>query len=113
MTERATGAIVPAYHAIGREISAERARQDERWGKPADRNHPDGTHMRWSDARDTAQRVTEEHTQEGNVAWLDILLEEVYEAAAEVDQAKLRVELIQVAAVAAAWVEAIDGRAAE
>ncbi|MEY9934267.1 hypothetical protein ABH926_008932 [Catenulispora sp. GP43] len=39
-----------------------------------------------------------------------MLLEEVYEALAEVDPAALRAELVQVAAVAAAWVEDIDSR---
>jgi hypothetical protein len=41
-----------------------------------------------------------------------ILREEVYEAFAEEDPAALRTELIQVAAVAATWVDAIDRRAA-
>ncbi|NEA21580.1 hypothetical protein G3I70_08560 [Actinomadura bangladeshensis] len=43
-------------------------------------------------------------------AWDGILLEEVYEALAEEDPVKLRDELIQAAAVAIAWAEAIDRR---
>ncbi|WPM94355.1 hypothetical protein VG1_CDS0031 [Arthrobacter phage Cupello] len=41
----------------------------------------------------------------------NILLEEVFEATAEEDPATLRKELVQVAAVTAQWIEAIDRRA--
>lgn len=41
------------------------------------------------------------------------MCDEFYEAMAERDPAKLRAELLQVSAVAAAWVESIDRRAAE
>jgi hypothetical protein len=44
------------------------------------------------------------------LTWRDILLEEVYEAFAETDSDRLREELIQVAAVALSWVDAIDRR---
>jgi malonyl CoA-acyl carrier protein transacylase len=44
------------------------------------------------------------------VTWEHILTEEHYEAMAEEDPTRLREELIQVAAVAVAWVEAIDRR---
>jgi hypothetical protein len=50
---------------------------------------------------------------EKTLKWVDILEEEVAEAAAESDPAKLRAELVQVAAVAVAWIEAIDRRAAK
>lgn len=42
--------------------------------------------------------------------WLHILREEVAEAFAETDPVALRGELVQVAAVAVAWAEAIDRR---
>ncbi len=45
-----------------------------------------------------------------NDNWRDILLEEVFEALAEEEPKELRKELVQVAAVAAQWVEAIDRR---
>ena len=47
----------------------------------------------------------------GDVTWVLIAVEEVCEAFAETDPAKLRTELIQAAAVLTAWVEAIDRRA--
>jgi len=59
----------------------------------------------------SATRATDVAAAFGRVSWADILLEEVFEALAEDDPAALRVELIQVAAVAVQWVEAIDRKA--
>jgi len=60
---------------------------------------------RWAkDATDTAAK-------NGTVTFTDILLEEVFEALAESDPARLRAELIQVAAVTVQWIEALDARA--
>lgn len=53
--------------------------------------------------------ASEAHT---HTAWDGILLEEVWEALAEADPAKLRTELLQVAAVCAAWISDIDSRPA-
>ena len=107
------------------DVLAERARQDAKWGE---QNHPDGTgpetrpllpHLRinalppHAHARDLADAFTSstnDHAAADNVTWTDILLEEVFEALAEDDETKLRTELVQVAAVAAQWVEAIDRR---
>jgi hypothetical protein len=50
--------------------------------------------------------------QEGTTTWKHILREEFLEAMAEEDPEQLREELVQVAAVAVAWIEAIDRRAA-
>lgn len=100
------GVIVPGA-AVCREVIQERVRQDAKWGE---QNHPDGTTVGFSGWRDKAQRQCDERHSAGEGSWLDILLEEVYEAAAEEDPAKLREELVQVAAVTVAWVEAIDRR---
>lgn len=90
------------------EIHAERARQDKRWGE---QNHPDGTggigaRHAAIDARMRCQAAA----KAGTLTWHDVLLEEFCEAIAEDDFGKLRAELIQVAAVAVAWAEAIDRR---
>lgn len=97
------------------EIAAERRRQDEKWGE---QNHPDGTGPRVpyagrlcfmeEAARDARLKCKGNTPAQDN--WRDILLEEVFEALAEADPVKLRVELVQVGAVAAQWVEAIDRR---
>lgn len=98
-------------------VDAERDAQDAKWGE---QNHPNGTgpnvRMRWSahtlaDAARVCKKLCQANgPDEDN--WRDILLEEVFEALAEEDPVKLRAELVQVAAVACAWVEAIDRRGA-
>jgi hypothetical protein len=55
-----------------------------------------------------ARAVTDRHAAEGKVTWKDILLEEVWEALAEVDYLKQRAELIQVIAVGVSWIEDSD-----
>lgn len=114
------------------EVAAERARQNAKWGE---QNHPDGTGgyplvnvqveaLRWSGPEmlgnlngrylaEVATRATDDRAERRCVDWRDILLEEVFEALAEDDPHKLRTELIQVAAVAAQWAEAIDRRMQE
>lgn len=98
---------------IVREIADERVRQDAKWGE---QNHPNGTGpgLVWAYTgpaayvADTAKSECKRLSAEGIVTFADILLEEVAEALAEADPPKLRAELIQVAAVAAQWVEKID-----
>lgn len=89
------------------DITAERKRQDAKWGE---QNHPDGTGSLYYRAMaQMAKAECQESPQiNGEDRYSLILLEEVYEALAESDAAKLREELIQVAAVAVAWVEKID-----
>lgn len=103
-----------AAPAILLEIIHERALQDTVWGE---QNHPNGTGpdqqllgagKRFARLRDAAKDRTDGRAFAGTVTFADVLLEEVFEAVAEDDPAKLRAELIQVAAVAAQWVEAID-----
>lgn len=90
-------------------IARERERQDAKWGE---QNHPDGTSC---DIRSVkAAQVTREQCQAaaegGYITWRHILAEEVAEAFAEEDLESLADELIQVAAVATAWVESIYRR---
>lgn len=101
------------------EILRERGRQDDKWGQ---QNWPDGTGPRVRhpaldmEMRDLARRcrqVTDHRAALGRLMFIDILLEEVFEAAEEADPAKLRAELIQVAAVAAAMAEKIDREAVQ
>lgn len=115
------------------EVAAERARQDAKWGE---QNHPDGTgqyplvniqveslalplfagllgNLDGPTLAKVAVGATDRRAGEGAVDWRDILLEEVFEAMAESDPDKIRLELIQVAAVATQWAEAIDRRSSE
>lgn len=92
------------------EIADERDRQDAKWG-PQD--HRDGTAKNGhidSEMAAMARRICQGAAEFGGATWRMILDEEVREAFAENDPAKLRAELVQVAAVAVAWIEAIDRR---
>jgi hypothetical protein len=92
------------------EVLAERIAQDAKWGE---QNHPDGTgNKSQQDRAEFARRWCESAFASGYGTWADILTEEVAEAEAERDPVKLRAELVQVAAVATAWIEAIDRRTA-
>lgn len=122
----------PGLGDLAEELDAERGRQLAKWG---DQRHPDGT---GTDAtlggmtmtylanmlKDLNDRRSTHHyplipagwstagadPADNGPHWLPILLEEVFEAGAETDPAKLRDELIQVAAVCAAWINDIDQR---
>ena len=99
------------------EVADERVRQTDKWGE---QNHPNGTGPAklpmpynsgsWSAAvaAENLKLLTNCAAQIGHCTWLHILREEVFEAFAETAPDKLRAELIQVAAVAVQWVEAID-----
>lgn len=103
---------IPATQAtIMADIFDERDRQDAKWGT---QNHPDGTGTLYQIRQSVAARaVCNEAASRGQVTWNVILNEEVKEAFAESDPVKLRTELIQVAAVAMSWIEAIDRRSNE
>jgi hypothetical protein len=96
--------------AFAEAIDAERARQIAKFG---DQKHPDGTgSLEQQKYVETARRWCEDSFGSGYGTWADILDEEVAEAKAERDPAKLRAELLQVAAVCAAWIYDIDQRPA-
>ena len=89
------------------EVAAERENQERTWGV---QNHPDGTgnHIWELDTQELKARF-----EAGERSWALILGEEVAEAFDEVAVGPLREELVQVAAVAVAWIEALDRRVAE
>ncbi|GAB2922851.1 hypothetical protein ACFMQL_30180 [Nonomuraea fastidiosa] len=92
------------------EVRDERVAQDERWGMQV---LPDGTGGHGTvAAADAARDETETAARAGGLTWRHILAEEVMEAFAEEDPQRLRRELIQVAAVAVKWVQALDRRPA-
>lgn len=92
------------------EVYFERVKQEERWGE---QNHPDVVSgmVYWISPGDHFKEITEDRASRGRCSYTDILLEEVAEAIDEAragDKEKLRVELIQVAAVATKWIEKLD-----
>lgn len=110
---------------VAADVRAERARQDAKWGE---QNHPDGSGRNtrplagsYDDYAVDGENYADEiamwarsecqlAAEDGQATWSRILIEEVFEALAESDPAMLRTELVQVAAVAQQWVEAIDRR---
>lgn len=101
-------------------ITRERARQDAKWGE---QNHPDGTGALTTPMRDIAAfdwavhlaagatGATDLAATRGDLTYWKILREEVFEAAAEEPGTDALVtELVQVAAVATAWLGAISRR---
>lgn len=107
------------------EVRVERARQDAKHGV---QDLPDGTGsyrvtldglvsdpdiaVIRRERADEARRSCDRAFAEGLCTYRHVLEEEVREAFAEEDPARLRAELVQVAAVAVKWVEAIDRRRA-
>lgn len=90
------------------EVGAERLRQDEKWGE---QNHPDGTgNGTFSMLADAVRDWCQKAFAQGKGTWAHVLLEKVAEALAEEEAPNLRAELVQVSAVGAAWIEAIDRR---
>ena len=102
---------VSILDGVLREVNDERNRQDAKWGE---QNHPNGTgHSNQKAQAEIARDRCDDYFSMGIGAWDLILLEEVWEALAESDPEKLRTELVQVAAVAVAWIEAIDRKRGE
>jgi hypothetical protein len=101
--------MTAARHRVLADVDNERTAQDIVWGE---QNHPDGTGLPYdTETAEAARERCQQSAAMGTVTWREILFEEVWEAMAEADPVKLREELVQVAAVALAWVEAIDRRA--
>lgn len=94
---------------ISREFRAERARQDSTWGQ---QNHPSfrpgRTPAFLQGQMDSARKLAEHHAANGTLTWDDILMEEVHEVRATDNLVDLRAELVQVMAVAGAWIESLD-----
>lgn len=89
------------------EVSKERIFQDVKWGE---QNHPDGTSEEYETSATNYRLSCALKADAGTVTWLDLLHEKTWEAFATSSPCNLRRELLQVAAVAIAWIEAIDRR---
>lgn len=89
-------------------VRRERLRQLEKWGI---QNHPDGTGALLAVIfADQWKQISDEQNEFGRDDWATIAAEEVMEALAETDEAKLLGEVIQSAAVFVAWAESLIGR---
>lgn len=90
------------------DITAEREAQHAIHG--VQHHLPDGTGSQWRQLAEHARQECAAATTAGRLTWRHILLEEVAEALAENDPTRLRRELVQVVAVGAQWLQAIDNR---
>lgn len=98
----------PGLRAFAEAIDTERQAQLAKWG---DQHHPDGTGGLFLTTLAHALRAEcQEAAARNEVTWRQILMEECGEAFAETDPALLRTELLQVAAVCAAWIADLDNR---
>lgn len=98
------------------EVGLERERQDEKFGHQD--YLTDGTGGARVNLQHTYQTMLEDARSQNdavpNIAtWESVLREEFCEAMLESDPDKLRAELVQVAAVAVKWIEALDRRKAK
>jgi hypothetical protein len=89
-------------------IREERERQDKKWGP---QNHPSFTE--WAQGygiptEDEAEVNCDAAFALGHGTWSHILIEELAEAVFAKTEEKRKEELIQVAAVAIAWIESIE-----
>jgi len=91
------------------DVRAERARQDQRWGKQM---HPNGTSPKFKPLADSARNACRKADGQGANTWMHIMREEVWEALSETDRDRLRAELVQVIAVGVAWIECLDEQTA-
>ncbi|GGV37958.1 hypothetical protein GCM10010182_72840 [Actinomadura cremea] len=89
------------------DVAAEREAQDRAWGV---QDFPDGTGPTFAARAEESKRDCADAAASGDLAWRHILTEEFFEALAESDHAELRGELVQTAAVAIQWIQAIDRR---
>lgn len=89
------------------QVAAERKRLDAKF---PDQTLPDGTGDQFVARANLNRAACDFAAAIGELTWMHILEEEVAEALAEVDEAKLRTELVQVASVACRWIEDIDRR---
>ena len=108
MTAVSTSPAHSGLDLVLADITTERESQHAIWG--VQHHMPDSTGPEWTSLAETARQECETASETGRLSWRHVLVEEVAEALAEDDPARLRHELVQVAAVAAQWIQAIDHR---
>lgn len=110
MTAVSTSLAHAGLDRVLADITTEREAQHTIWG--VQHHMPDGTGPQWTSLAETARGECEHASEAARLSWRHVLVEEVAEALAENDPARLRHELVQVAAVAVQWIQAIDHRTA-
>ncbi|MFI7547231.1 hypothetical protein [Actinoplanes sp. NPDC049599] len=110
LSVRREGEVIHPTDDVLCDIADEREAQDARLGEL---NYRDGTSRLLAGMADDARRDAQHTASQNRLTWLDVLAEQFWAAMAEEDPEVLRGRLVQVAAWAVAWAEAIDRRLAE
>lgn len=98
----------PVWTQIFMDVAEERGRQERRWGTQRhDHADPHRGPARRKLRADGARIACDQADAEDRLSWEHILIEEVFEALAEDDLDRRRIELVQVMAVATAELEQI------
>lgn len=109
-----TTETLEVIEGILNEVAGERMNHLDKWGV---QDHPSFRYLtdvsEFKKKADYYKAIWEARKRMDVMSWDVILLEEVYEACSEPDDALRRAELVQVAAVAVAEIEAIDRRAGQ
>jgi hypothetical protein len=98
------------------EVGLHRSEQRARYGTNDDLVDGTGPQVQWllpiafHRAAVTEKMLRGEYEQHERPTWMHLVREEVAEAFMESDPARLREELIQVAALCVSWVETLDAR---
>jgi hypothetical protein len=72
----------------------------------------DGTSIHWAAVAEQMRISTTLAARVNGVTWVHLVVEQVYSAMGETNDKNLRAELLQLAAVIVAWIEALDRREA-
>lgn len=104
-----------SQYRILMEVAAERTAQDQKFIDHVPFNFPNGTGTSplYAESANIAKKQCKVAFEEDRGTWRHLMIEETCEAFAESDPDKLRTELIQVAAVAVAWIECLDRKTIE
>jgi hypothetical protein len=102
------------------EVAHERGKQDakmgeQNWPSVCARELDDSTYAQiyGIPSEQMAKRAYDVAATAGDLTWTDIAIEELAEVVEAPSEAHRRAELIQLAAVCVAWIEAIDRRGAK
>lgn len=113
-----SGSFCQTYSVL-LDVASERQQQFARYGTNAELENGTGPDVRWlsplakaADAALIEHGFRRDYEEQYQITWMHLVREEVAEAFCERDPARLREELVQVAALCVSWVEKLDQRAA-
>lgn len=103
----AAGAQLPQITGLLAEVAQQRTWQAHQYGSP---DYPDGTGMHYQHQASDAYRRVTQLLLEGKLTWADVLKQIHAEVLQQDEPAKLREQLIWLAAFVVGWADEIDKR---